>query len=346
MRKENIRLIHLVKSLKIGGIEKSTITYSNELVDKIDFVGIFGCKGEFDNSNLLKQKVKRFIPEHCPQNKFYFLKTLKFLIRVIKKNSITHIHYHQRIFIPYILLIKVFCRKVKIIYTHHNFFNDKINYLIYADSIIALNSATKKDIPFFLQKKVRIIPHGIQINHRYSAKKFPPQNIGYVGRFVKEKGLLILLDAFYSIANKIPEIKLLLIGDGELKSTILEYIIKRKLSDKVILIPPQMNEDSIYDKIDILVLPSNKLEGFGLVLLEAMSRKIPVIVSDFPPLKNFIQDEINGLVFANNLEEKLISIVTNPTLYSTLVENGYSTVKEKNDLCKIINYYLDLYQTL
>ena len=110
MRKENIRLIHLVKSLKIGGIEKSTITYSNELVDKIDFVGIFGCKGEFDNSNLLKQKVKRFIPEHCPQNKFYFLKTLKFLIRVIKKNSITHIHYHQRIFIPYILLIKVFCR--------------------------------------------------------------------------------------------------------------------------------------------------------------------------------------------------------------------------------------------
>ena len=346
MKRNEIRLLHLVKSLQIGGVEKSTILYSNELVKKIDFVGIFGYKGDFDNSGLLSKNIKRFIPKYRPQNKAFFFKTLYFLIEVIQKNSITHVHYHQRIFIPYIKLIKILYPSVKIIYTHHSIYKDKINYFITADSVVALNDSTKKDLSFPLQKKTRIIPHGIYLNQNYPQKKFPPKNIGYVGRLVKGKGLFTLINAFSSIASKIPDIKLFLIGDGELKNSILEIIGEKNLTDKVILTTPMINEEDIYNKIDILVLPSYELEGFGLVLLEAMIRKIPVVVSNLPTLKNLITDGFNGLIFDNDLEAKLISILTNPTLYSTLGENGFNTVKEKYEIKNIIKQYLDLYKAV
>jgi len=342
MTNKNIKLLHFVKNLEIGGIEKSTILYSNILVEELGFVGIYANKGFYDNTDIITPKVKRYYPKHAVWKKVFFLSNLKDIIRIVRNEKITHLHYHHRIFIPFLFFVKIFFPKKTIIYSHQNVFNDLINNFIFADRIVALTEATKNDLPKSLKNKIIVIPHGTILPTQIKRNN-KPTTFGYVGRFVAWKGVRTLIYEFSELNKKLKNTKLFLIGEGPLKKDMIDDVKKLGLEKTTTFIEPQVDMGKIYQMIDVLVLPSKLLEGFGIVLVEAMSYGIPVIVYDIPTYDDTVIDNYNGIVVKNSIFNAMIMTIKSENFYNKLSENARLHA-HKYQINSIINKYIsDIY---
>jgi glycosyltransferase involved in cell wall biosynthesis len=122
--------------------------------------------------------------------------------------------------------------------------------------------------------------------------------VGFIGRFVEEKGISDLLKAVSLLES---DINALLVGNGPIKSKLNKLSLELGLQDRVIFIDSVSNSEisSYINCMNILVLPSRESdiwkEQLGKVLLEAMACEIPVIGSDSGEIPNVIGD--SGLIF-------------------------------------------------
>lgn len=332
----NIRLLHLMKTFDVGGVERSTITYSNKLISLVESVSIFAKRGRFNHSNIINRNVRMFFSFSSISNPIASLLNLARIVSIILKYEINIIHYHQRIYIPYIIFIKLFFPKIKLVYTHHSVFNDKLNRLLIADLFIAISNATKLELESFSKSNIILLKHGIEIEHALFENNSKIKNIGFVGRFDKTKGILVLLEAFNELNKNYSGINLLLIGEGKNKPLLINFINHNSLEKRVIIKEPLTCLNDIYRELDCLVLPSIEHEGFGLVLVEAMNFGIPVISSDLESLKEIVIHDKTGLLFEkenfNSLKSQLIRIIEDEKLKKILVENSKKNLKEYYDL--------------
>ena len=168
--------------------------------------------------------------------------------------------------------------------------------------------------------------------------------IGFVGRFVEEKGILTLFKAVESLPKQ--NWKLLLLGRGELKEKIVQESKKNGIEDKVIIVESVAHDQvpQYINLMSVLVLPSETTykfktltavgwkEQFGHVLIEAMACKVPVIGSNSGEIPNVIGEA--GLIFSEGdnlaLKNCLSSLMLDKKLASELSERGYQ---------RILNYY-------
>ena len=104
--------------------------------------------------------------------------------------------------------------------------------------------------------------------------------IAYCGRLVKDKGIIELVNAFVEIRKKDKHMKLLLVGMFEDRDALPDTIKSEILNNTSIIYTGFINDDIqyYYSLMDLFVFPSYR-EGFGMVVLEASSMKIPVLVS-------------------------------------------------------------------
>ena len=350
MNTGNIRLLQLVKTLEIGGIERSTILYSNHLTEKIDFVCICAAKGFYDHSNIVDKNVKLFNGlEKIEGLNLKFLRNLRYLLKVIRENNINIVHYHHRIFSLFIPFIKIFYPEIKIVYTAHNVFDDKKNLFLPADSYIAVSKETKSDLQSLKKRNVTIIPHGIETeDSNFFTVKNEIKNIGYVGRFEELKGIFILLEAFKELSAEFENLNLILRGDGRLKSEIMSLIKRENLSEKVTLDSPKYKIEDIYRDIDLLILPAKRLEGFGLVLIEAMKMGIPVIGTNVGGIKSIINNEENGLLIEPNTTALINAIkrMMDFDFREKIITNAYNEVLKKYNIIDTVLNYISLLETL
>ncbi len=105
--------------------------------------------------------------------------------------------------------------------------------------------------------------------------------IGAVGRLVEQKDYPTLLKGFAVAASKNSHLKLLVLGDGELREKLVMLAIELKIENKVVWLGKVDDVPKYMAIMELFVLPS-LYEGFGLVLLEAMSLDVPVIASANP----------------------------------------------------------------
>jgi glycosyltransferase involved in cell wall biosynthesis len=161
--------------------------------------------------------------------------------------------------------------------------------------------------------------------------------VGFVGRFVPEKGLITLLKSLITLQDK--QWKLLLLGRGELKSELIKIASENNILDRVIFVEsvPHDQVANYINSMNTLVLPSETTykfktltavgwkEQFGHVLIEAMACKVPVIGSDSGEIPHVIGDA--GLIFPEgnsaDLANKLCQLMDNPALAQKLGEMGY-----------------------
>lgn len=103
--------------------------------------------------------------------------------------------------------------------------------------------------------------------------------VGHIGRFSPQKNHIFLIDSFNIASKQDPSLRLLLIGSGNLKPSIVEKIEKYQLMDKVILVDKTDRVEDYLCAMDIFVLPS-LFEGLPLTCLEAQASGLPTFVSD------------------------------------------------------------------
>lgn len=173
-----------------------------------------------------------------------------------------------------------------------NFLVKKLISFIYNNGnvIICLSESVKYDLieNFFVKKeKLKVIynPYNIAKIREYAdiplTKEYSDifkNNLVCItmGRYTFQKGHWHLIRSFRIIKSKIKNIKLVILGDGELK-TILKKIIKvHNLEDDVFLIPFQSNPYSFLKKAQVFLF-SSLFEGFGNAIVEAMVCGLPVV---------------------------------------------------------------------
>ena len=351
MNIRNIRLLQLIKTLEIGGIERSTILYSNHLSEKIDFIGICASKGFYDHSNMVDERVNLFTAlKKIEGLNLKFFRNFRYLLKVIRENNINVIHYHHRIFSLFVPFIKMFNPRVKIIYTAHSVFNDKKNLYLPADFYIAVSKEAKSDLESLKRRNIRIIPHGIEIdNSQFNYTNNEIENIGCVGRLEEQKGIFILIEAFEDLSSKFENLKLILRGDGKLKNEIKSFITHKNLSEKIILDSPKYRIEDIYQDIDLLVLPATGLEGFGLILIEAMKMGIPVIGTNVGGIRSVINNGNNGLLIEPGNKKELVNAIEkmmDPDFRKKITTTAYYDVTNKYNINNTISGYLDILQRI
>lgn len=337
-----------MKTLDLGGLEKTVIAYSNLLADKLGSVQIYSFQGGlYEDNDFINGKVRTHKSRAKRLKPFL---SIPGLLKLIKREKINVIIYHQRAFLPAIYAAKVLFPKICIIYKAHNVFNDALNRFIQADRYIAVTEEVKKDLVKSGKpaNKISVITHGIRISEA-APRDNNIATIAYVGRFDKTKGIKTLLDAFSKV-SKDHSINLMLRGAGNMEQEIRSYIAIGMMEPKINIHPPAIDDNEIYNSVDLLVLPSVSHEGFGLVLIEAMSRGIPVIAAKTGGIKNVITDGYNGLLFeagnGDDLEMKLRQILDDVQLRNELVGNGMKAVAGKYKIENVMENYFKLLESL
>lgn len=163
-------------------------------------------------------------------------------------------------------------------------------YFNRADKIIAVSDGIKND----LEKNYQVQKNKIQTIYNFINKKRIEEmseelvendlkhlfNTGKtvinVGRLSDAKGHWHLIRAFKQVSTEIPDSKLIIVGDGELRPYLTKLIDELSLKNSVHLIGNRDNPFKYMKHSDLFVL-SSVYEGFGIVLVEAMACGIPVI---------------------------------------------------------------------
>lgn len=249
-----------------------------------------------------------------------------------KKRKIKHIwHVHEIIESPWIIT-KLFSKLLQ------NNFNNQIIYNSFATSQFWNKNAA------LLNKSV-VIWNGLESNEKDISEQqkekirldfFNANNndvvIALIGRINNWKGHSILLDAFEALSKHCSNIKLVFIGSAppnqeHLITDLNCKIANHKISEKVTIIPFQEKISDFWQSIDIGVVPSIEPEPFGLVAVEAMLAKKPVVASNHGGLSEIVVDNETGfLIKPKNVDElvnALKKLITNKDIRITFGQKGY-----------------------
>lgn len=154
-----------------------------------------------------------------------------------------------------------------------------------------------------------------------------------IGRFLNWKRLDLPIRMAYELKKLNYNFELNIIGEGELREQLIGLIQSLGLEDRVHLLGRVANEKVyvLLQEHDIFVLPSNKREGWGAVLNEAMSNGCACLASDLVGAAPFlIDDGRNGLLFrtgsVKDLTEKVCYLINNPSERASFQKNAYQTM--------------------
>jgi glycogen synthase len=163
-----------------------------------------------------------------------------------------------------------------------------------------------------------------RLKHRRKLALDDEKIVMYVGRFVREKGIQVLLDAASVILAQEPKTKFLIVGGGH-REKFEKFVHWYGLSDKVLFTGFMANRSlhQLYRCADVAVFPS-LYEPFGIVALEAMAAGAPVVTSDAGGLKEVVlHDKTGATSYANNPESlawAVLHVLQNPAKSSQLAK--------------------------
>ena len=142
---------------------------------------------------------------------------------------------------------------------------------------------------YFPDFPLRIIPNGIDVNV-FKPGLSPIRhlrdenlNVLFVGRLEKRKGLGDLLRGYEFMRARVPQSRLIIVGDGPLRGKVESYISRHRLPNVVMAgYVPDSVKPRYYNSADIFCAPATGAESFGIVLLEAMASGLPVVATEVP----------------------------------------------------------------
>ena len=175
-------------------------------------------------------------------------------------------------------------------------FNILIPGKFFASILLVANQRTKDALPKLrLGQVLEIVENGVfsVVDAPKKAQAKPITNVLYVGRLVDWKAVDMAIDAINTCKSNV---KLTILGDGPLKNELVQYA--KKLAPNQIVFAgmvPHEKTNQYYDEADIFILPSIRECG-GAVVLEAMSRGLPAIVTAWGGPADYITNETGFLI--------------------------------------------------
>lgn len=179
------------------------------------------------------------------------------------------------------------------------------------DRIIALSETQKRELVdrfgIAVGHRVSVVPLGLEfdpllrlnLDRRDCRQSFglaaSDRVIGYVGRFVPIKDLENLVRAFAIVARRVPEAKLLLVGDGERREPLRALADSLGVGQATVFTGWREDLDVVYGAIDIAATTSLS-EGMPVALVEAMAAGRPVVATSVGGVPDLVCDEVTGFL--------------------------------------------------
>ena len=287
------KIILFIPSIERGGVEKNLFIISKYLIKKNKNVYIVTSNTDYKDS--FDKNIKVICPKSNKWiNKNRIIKTfisIALLIGSFYNNRVLIISFQSNIVA--ILISKLF--KFKIIirlntsikkYIDGNLvsFFYKFFYNL-SDEIIVNSISFKKELKSFLNLNSTLIYNSFQetkINKKlFFFEGFKGLKILNIGRLTDQKDQITLIKSLNLLVKKKIDFRCCIIGAGEKKNYLENYIRDRKLKKFIRLVGYKKNAETYLESSNLFVLTS-KFEGLPNVLIEAQSRNIPIISSDCP----------------------------------------------------------------
>jgi len=308
------KVTHLITTIERGGAEKQLLTLASEQIQSGLNVVVLYLKGKPDLRNEFEAvgvEVNNLLLGKS------FLKQIFLLSKYLSKNpSPIHAHLPKSE-----LLAATVVRNKCFIFSRHNsepfwpgspriISNLLSKYVCTrASQGIAISNAVKSylikrgeiptgytiDVVYYgFQKDISTNAVGLDLISNVMNGQSSNYKIGTIGRLVPQKDYPTLLSAFSNVLKSIPNTDLYIVGEGYLQKDLIELSKSLGIKDQVHWIGKTEYIKEFLSKIDLFILPS-KYEGFGLVLLEAMVAKKPVIAANNSAIPEVLGKTYEGL---------------------------------------------------
>lgn len=206
--------------------------------------------------------------------------------------------------------------------------------------------------------KMDVVPNGVEAA-KFNLPDFTPEEkaafraryaapeekiVFFVGRLVREKGVQVLIEALPKVRWGYHDTKLLICGGGH-RDHLVNLAAYLGMERHVYFAGFVPDDDlmKIYSIIDIACFPS-LYEPFGIVALEAMAAKVPVVVSDAGGLPEVVENNVTGITTyagnSNSLADGLLKLLHEPETANRMVAEAYERVQTT------FNWYVIAAQTI
>ena len=176
--------------------------------------------------------------------------------------------------------------------------------------------------------------HGIAERPKVLGGERAARNLLFVGRLSVQKNIPLMLEAVAAYVRKYgDDVRLMIVGEGEIKPAVQSQIDRLGLGDIVKLRGSLHGAavQSAYEDSDLLLLTSTN-ESFGLVLIEAMTKGLPIVSVNIPAVRNVVTSGVNGL-----LVEPVPGAVA-AAIHTLLVDRSLYSAVSRNNLAKSRDY--------
>lgn len=348
-----------IPCLSTGGTEIQTLNLVHALIQGNHQV-VVACYFEYNIEMVhLYQQAGATVVRFNPNSKrVHGIKSISFLYKRLKqalkqhKPDIVHVQYMAPGAIP-IILLKLLGIK-HILATAHTtadiYSNLRVVHFIQKYCVTAFTCITEvaeksffgSSKPYTLQTQLKKRNHFTVYNalpYHFQIKKVPertfshPITLGVVSRLEKIKGMDLIIPAFCKVLRDYPDVKLLVVGEGSLKESMIKQTQELGISDSIEWAGRQAphNLDKYYQQIDILLMPSRS-EGFGLTAIEGMAYGCVVVASNVGGLPEVIKNKESGLLHASedteDIADKVKELLTHPGIAQSYSKQAHKQVQQ------------------
>lgn len=298
-----IRILQCVNDMHRAGLETMLMNYYRN-VDRskiqFDFLTHRPNRSDYDEEiESLGGKVY-YAPRLYPQNYPEYFRWMKQFFIEHPEYKIMHSHIDSMSYLP-LLAGKIAGVPIRIAHSHNTSIDKDFKYVLKQVFRFNINSVANRRLAcgqaagkfLFGNCDYTVIPNAVEADRfRYDIEIRKKKReelslgenfvIGHVGRLSYQKNHSFLIDIFNEVLKKEPNSILMLVGVGELESTIKEKVQKLGLTDKVLFLGNRSDVNELYQAMDVFVLPSF-FEGIPVVGVEAQFSGLSCVFSNKTP---------------------------------------------------------------
>jgi glycosyltransferase involved in cell wall biosynthesis len=310
-----MRLMQLVISLEIGGTERLVADLARRLRVEADIT--LCC---LDRLGVWGEELQREgIPVHClRRSPGVDLRTVWRLGRLLRRHRIDILHCHQYSALFYGALASLLSPSTKVLFTEHGRAYPDIvsrkralgNLALarLADGITSVSHAVRQALVDFERlpaRRIQVVYNGVEPQlytapletaaFQRVALGIAPEElaIGTVGRLDPVKDHLTLIEAFAIVRQHLPQVKLFIVGDGEMRVQLECAIRTHHLTHAVSILGFRADVPSLLAAFDVFAL-SSRNEGMPVTILEAMAAGLPVVATAVGDNPSIVEDGMTG----------------------------------------------------
>jgi glycosyltransferase involved in cell wall biosynthesis len=364
-----MRIIHVVETLHVGGLERVVVDLVKEQVKRGHQCLVICLFEEGRLANELSDSGIKL--EVCNKTSGIDFKAINKLAEQIKSFNPDVVHTHNLVCNYYTACAKLKAvSKVLLINTRHGIGRGKViikELFLYGVSLLitrwvvgvcdVTRDKLRKEFSFF-RKKIITVHNGIVID-KFKKKSFSdkrrvlkqlgingkPILVTIVARLNPVKNHKLLLQAFAQIQQQISDCYLVIIGGGELITNLQELTLDLNLKQKVIFLGDRNDVTDLLSGMDLFVLCS-KQEGYSISLLEACASGLALIATDVGGNKEIVTKDNGVLVQSDNvqaLSKGISQIILDKQGMQKMGENSRKWVVNNGSVEVMANKYEELY---